>query len=153
MILQHLPENDVYKDCCKMSLSFILLDYNRPFAASHSHGTKPPCWREKLHWDKTNKENYRLKLCMSFVCLVPVRLLLSSVVVLHHVNGYMQRAYYYALEVKHITNYSLAECNFSSTVLLIKFRRVGFCEEGKTRESEEKNYLFGSSICKQTSNK
>ena len=65
----------------------------------------------------------------------------------------MQRAYYYALEVKHITNYSLAECDFSSTVLLIKFRRVGFCEEGKTRESEEKNYLFGSSICKQTSNK
>ena len=153
VILQHLPENDVYKDCCKMSLSFILLDYNRPFAASHSHGTKPLCWREKLHWDKTNKENYHLKLCMSFVCLVPVRLLLSSMAVLYNVNGQLQRAYYYALEVKHITNYSLAECDFSSTVLLIKFRRVGFCEEGKTRESEEKNYLFGSSICKQTSNK
>ena len=24
------------------------------------------------HWDKTNRENYHLKLCMSFVCLVPV---------------------------------------------------------------------------------
>ena len=24
VILQHLPENDVYKDCCKMSLSLIL---------------------------------------------------------------------------------------------------------------------------------
>ena len=27
---------------------------------------------QKSHWDKTNKENYHLKLCMSFVCLVPV---------------------------------------------------------------------------------
>ena len=34
---------------------------------------------QKSHWDKTNKENYNLELCMSFVCLVPVRLLLSSV--------------------------------------------------------------------------
>ena len=42
---------------------------------------------QKSHWDKTNKENYHLKLCMSFVCLVPVRLLLSSVAVLYHVNG------------------------------------------------------------------
>ena len=23
---------------------------------------------QKSHWDKTNKENYHLKLCMSFVC-------------------------------------------------------------------------------------
>ena len=42
---------------------------------------------QKSHWDKTNKENYYLKLCMSFVCLVPVRILLSSVPVLYHVNG------------------------------------------------------------------
>ena len=28
---------------------------------------------QKSHWDKTNKENYHLKLCMSFICLVPVR--------------------------------------------------------------------------------
>ena len=27
---------------------------------------------QKSRWDKTNKENYHLKLCMSFVCLVPV---------------------------------------------------------------------------------
>ena len=27
VILQHVPENDVYKDCCKMLLSFILFDY------------------------------------------------------------------------------------------------------------------------------
>ena len=42
---------------------------------------------QKLHWDKTNKENYDVKLCMSLACLVPVRLLLSSVAVLYHVNG------------------------------------------------------------------
>ena len=42
---------------------------------------------ETSHWDKTNKENYHLKLFISFVCLVPVRLLLSSVAVLYHVNG------------------------------------------------------------------
>ena len=42
---------------------------------------------QKSHDDKTDKENYHFKLCMSFVCLVPVRLLLSSVVVLYQVNG------------------------------------------------------------------
>ena len=42
---------------------------------------------QKSHWDKTNKENYDFRLCMSLACLVPVRLLLSSVAVLHHVNG------------------------------------------------------------------
>ena len=42
---------------------------------------------QKSHLDKTNKENYHLKLCMSFVCLVPVRVLLSSVAVLYRVNG------------------------------------------------------------------
>ena len=49
---------------------------------------------QKSHWDKTNKGNYHLKLCMPFVCLVPVRLLLTSTAVLYHVNGYLQRAYY-----------------------------------------------------------
>ena len=43
---------------------------------------------EKMsHWDKTNKENYHVQLCMSFVCLVPVRLFLFSVAILYHVNG------------------------------------------------------------------
>ena len=41
---------------------------------------------QKSHWDKTNRENYHFKLYMSFVCLVPLRLLLSSVAVLNHVN-------------------------------------------------------------------
>ena len=49
---------------------------------------------QKSHWDKTNKESYHFKLCMSFVCLVPVQLLLSNVGVLYHVNGWLQRAYF-----------------------------------------------------------
>ena len=39
---------------------------------------------KKLLWDKTNK---RQLMVISFVCLVPVRLLLSSMAVLYHVNG------------------------------------------------------------------
>ena len=30
---------------------------------------------QKSHWDKTNEENYHLKLCMPYVGLAPVRLL------------------------------------------------------------------------------
>ena len=30
--------------------------------------------KQKSHWDKTNKGNYHLKLCMPFVGLAPVRL-------------------------------------------------------------------------------
>ena len=33
---------------------------NRPFAAGHSRDTKPPCWRAKSHWDKTNKMAYKI---------------------------------------------------------------------------------------------
>ena len=49
---------------------------------------------QKSHCDKRNKGNYHLKLCMPFVCLVPVRLLLTSTAGLYHVNGYLQRAYW-----------------------------------------------------------
>ena len=66
---------------------------NRPFAANHSRDTKPPCWRAKSHWDKTNEGNYHLKLCMPFVGLVPVQLFLSSVAVFYHMNGQLHRAY------------------------------------------------------------
>ena len=41
---------------------------------------------QKSRWDKTNRENYHFKLCISFVCLVQGRLLLSSVAVLYHAN-------------------------------------------------------------------
>ena len=46
-----------------------------------------PAGEQKSHWDKKNKGNYHLKLHMSFVGLVPVRLLFSSTAVLYHVNG------------------------------------------------------------------
>ena len=49
---------------------------------------------QKSHWDKTNKENYHLKLCMAFVGLAPVRLLHTSMAVLYHVNVKPQRAYH-----------------------------------------------------------
>ena len=48
---------------------------------------------QKSHWDKTNKGNYLLKLCMPFVSLAPVRLLCLSVAVLYHVNGKLQNSY------------------------------------------------------------
>ena len=48
---------------------------------------------QKSHWDKTNKGNYLLKLCMPFVSLAPVRLLRLSVAVLYLVNGKLQKAY------------------------------------------------------------
>ena len=42
---------------------------------------------QKSHWDKTNKGNYNLKLCVPFVGLTLVRLLRPSMAVLYHVNG------------------------------------------------------------------
>ena len=48
---------------------------------------------QKSHWDKTNKGNYHLKLCMPFVGLAPVRILRPSMAVLYHVYGKLQRAY------------------------------------------------------------
>ena len=65
---------------------------NWPFAASHSRGTKPPCWRANvvLGQDKQRKLPFKIMYVFLFVCLVPVRLLLSSLAVqLYHVNGYL----------------------------------------------------------------
>ena len=42
---------------------------------------------QKSQWDKTNKGNYHLKLCTSFICSVPVRLLLS---IMEH-GGFLPR--------------------------------------------------------------
>ena len=57
-------------------------NWKRLLTASHS-----------FNWDKTSKGHYHLKLCVAFICLVPVRRLLSKMVVLYHVNGQLQRAY------------------------------------------------------------
>ena len=48
---------------------------------------------QKSYWDKTNKGNYHLKLCIPFAGLAQVRLLRPCMVVLYHVNGKLQRAY------------------------------------------------------------
>ena len=65
----------------------ISLFFNRPFAASHSRGTKPPCRRAKvaLGQDKQRKLPFKIMYVFSLSC--PMRLLLSSVAVLYYVNG------------------------------------------------------------------
>ena len=75
---------------CKCLVGFY--QGNWPFAASHSRGTKPPCWRANvvLGQDKQRKLPFKIMYVFLFVCLVPVRLLLSSLAVqLYHVNGYL----------------------------------------------------------------
>ena len=42
---------------------------------------------QKWHWDMTNRGNWDSKFCMSFVSLVPVRLMLFSREVLYHGLG------------------------------------------------------------------
>lgn len=42
---------------------------------------------QKWHWDRTNRGNWDSKFCMSFVSLVPVRLMLFSREVLYHGLG------------------------------------------------------------------
>ena len=59
----------------------------RPYAASHSSGTKPPCWREKVALGKDKQRKLLFRIMYACVCLVPVRLLLASTAVLYHVNG------------------------------------------------------------------
>ena len=55
---------------------------NRPFAACHPRGTKPPYWDANVALGQDKQ-----KLCMPMVGLAPVRLLRPSMVVLYHVNG------------------------------------------------------------------
>ena len=59
----------------------------RPFAASHSSGTKPPCWREKVALGQDKQRKLLFRIMYAFVCLVPVRRLLASTAGLYHVNG------------------------------------------------------------------
>ena len=46
---------------------------------------------QEKHWDNTNKEITSLRVVISFVCLVPVHPLPSSMAVLYHVNDQLQR--------------------------------------------------------------
>ena len=52
---------------------------------------------QETHWDKTNKELTWSKMVIFFVCLVPVRFLLTSKVFLYHVTGHLQRAHFRTL--------------------------------------------------------
>ena len=75
---------------------------------------------QKWHWDKTNEGNYHLKLCVPFVCLVPVRLSLASMVVLYHVNCWLQRTYWPIADRRVPNNYPRSNCgtNLGSSSLL-----------------------------------
>ena len=55
MVLRCMP----YEETQEASLNGFM-GLNRPFAAGHSRDTKPPCWRAKSHWDKTNKMAYEI---------------------------------------------------------------------------------------------
>ena len=46
-------------------------EFNRPFAASQSRGTKPPYWRAKVALGQDKQRNYHLKLCMLFCLSYP----------------------------------------------------------------------------------
>ena len=46
---------------------------------------------QEKHWDNTNKEITSLKVVISFVCVVPVHPLPSSLAVLYNVNDPLQR--------------------------------------------------------------
>ena len=52
------------------SICFQHYTYNRPFAASHSHGTKPPCWRAKvaLGQDKQRKLPFQIMYVFCLSC-------------------------------------------------------------------------------------
>ena len=115
VILQHLPENDVYKGCCKMSLSFILLDYDRSFAASHSCGTKPPYWRAKVTLGQDKQRKLPFKIMYVFCLSCP-----SATFAVQR-GGFAPREW---LDAKGLLlcfgseayNNSMAECDLSSTV-------------------------------------
>ena len=55
------------------------LTNNRPLQLAIHVVQNRHAGEQKWHWENTNKGNYHLKSCMPFVCLIPVRLLLSSV--------------------------------------------------------------------------
>ena len=61
---------------------------DKPFAAWHSCGTKPPCWDPKVALGQDQQKAYIFFFSFSFliffVCLVPVWLLLPTMAVFYH---------------------------------------------------------------------
>ena len=66
---------------------------------------------QKWHWEKTNKGNYHLKLCVPFVGLTLVRLLRPNMAVLYHVNGKLQRAYFEILSRQYFAGFYFRDVN------------------------------------------
>ena len=62
---------------------------NRPFAANHSRGRKLPCWRAKVTLGHGKQMTYMIVNHGYFLCLScpSASEVLSSTVVLYHVNG------------------------------------------------------------------
>ena len=67
-------------------------DPNSLVATSHSRGTKSPCCRVRDALRQDNKSLTSFKMVNFFVFLPAVCLLLSSMAVLWHVTGLLQRA-------------------------------------------------------------
>ena len=74
------------------------LQRNRPFASSHSRGTKPPYWRARDAPGEDKQRTNHAKWSELFAFSVPVRLLFSSMAVLYPVNGKLQRACCHTIE-------------------------------------------------------
>ena len=71
---------------------------NRPFAASHSRGTKPPCWRAKvaLGQDKQRQLPFQIIYVFCLSCPSANLTLQRGGFVMYHANGLLQRAYYFS---------------------------------------------------------
>ena len=61
---------------------------------------------------------------ISFVCLVPVWLMLSSTAVLYHVIGKLQRAYYIILN-GYFLLFAMSQCDFCSPVRQFLYHVIG----------------------------
>ena len=98
-----------------MSLSFILLGYDRSFAASHSCGTKPPYWRAKVTLGQDKQRKLPFKIMYVFCLSCP-----SATFAVQR-GGFAPREW---LDAKGLLlcfgseayNNSMAECDLSSTV-------------------------------------
>ena len=74
------------------------LQGNRPFASSHSRGTKPPYWRARDAPGEDKQRTNHAEWSELFAFSVPVRLLFSSMAVLYPVNDKLQRACCHTIE-------------------------------------------------------
>ena len=74
------------------------LQRNRPFASSHSRGTKPPYWRARDALGEDKQRTNHAKWSELFAFSVPVRLLFSSTAVLCPMNDKLQMVCCHTIE-------------------------------------------------------